>query len=297
MRNAGKPDLATLDNNDGMNSDAGAIVQSGQAIQQVRTQYSGAITVQKPRNRKELLASSLEEARLCGPDFYYRWTVNTKDGPAIVQGVSIDGAMILARNFGNCGVPVQLNVDAPGHWVLEATFVDLETGFNVTRLFRQRKGQTAGKKMDSDRSQDIAFQIGQSKAQRNVIVKALPIWLLQPCFEAAQAVEEEKYKDVAVHAPKALAAWGKNHGITQEQLEKKIGRKVAAWTPRDLAVLAAIYRGIKEGSTTLENEFAGEGPAEPEAQPAETAAAAAAVKPEEQDATYEDVPAAGNKGS
>ena len=265
MRTQGKPNLAAVqDLDDGNMSDAGAIVSAGATLMQTKTQYSGAITVQRKRNRTELLKACKEEARLCGPDFFYRWTVKDKNSPtgkAIVEGVSIDGAMILARNYGNCAVPVELAQDAPQHWILQATFVDLETGFNVTRLFRQRKNQRTFKG-DEDRGLDIAFQIGQSKAQRNVVVKAMPVWLLKECFEEASAVEVEKFKDVERFRPRAIEAY-KAFGVTQEQLEKKVGRNAAAWEPRDIAILNSIIRGIKEGSTTIQNEFGDE----PEEQP------------------------------
>lgn len=251
-----------------MQSDAGAIVAAGGTIQQTRTQYSGAISVQRKRNRKDVLQACIEEARLCGPDFYYNWSVKDKNSPtgkSIIEGTSIDGAMILARNYGNCAVPVQLLADTPRHWIIEATFLDLETGFNVTRLFRQRKSQkTMG---DEERMQDIAFQIGQSKAQRNVIVKAMPVWLLEKCFSEAKAMEAEKYKDVAKHAARFVDSYAKG-GVTKDMLEKKVGRNVASWTPQDIAILAAIARGIKEGSTTIQNEFLDEPASEEQKPPA-----------------------------
>jgi len=278
MRTNGKPNLAHFqDGMDHPTSDAGAIVQAGGTLQQTATSYSTAVTVQRPREKKSVLSAVVEEAGLCGEGFFYSWTVNdrsSKTGKSLVEGVSIDGAMIMARNWGNCAVPIGLVQDAPQHWVLSADFVDLETGFNVRRLFRQRKSQSAGK-MDAERSLDIAFQIGQSKAQRNVILKAMPEWLVTQALDAAKATAEAKYEDVPKHAPKFVATF-KKLGVTQEQLEAKLGYPMADWQPRDLVALAAIGRAIKDRQTTVANEFP-----EPEAEPAKPAAASAAAPPRE----------------
>lgn len=277
MRTQGKPavydgqfdDESNGNGGNGM-SDAGAIVAAGSALMQTRTQYQSAMAVQKPRDLKLLKARCMDEAELAGEDFFYSWTVKTKDGKReLVEGMSIEGAMILARNFGNCAIPTDLVVDAPQHWVICATFVDFETGFNVPRLFRQRKSQSTGK-MDRDRALDIAFQIGQSKAQRNAIDKGMPMWLKKACMGKAQEAAASKYADVPKLAPKAVAKFA-SLGVSQAQLEEKLGVPFEQWKPRDLATLAAILRGVENGETTIDNEFAPEPEPSAPAAPAEAA--------------------------
>jgi len=289
MRHNGKPQLA-LDDPQAAGSDAGAIVQSGGTLQQTQTAYSTAVQVQKPRAPKRVLAAVCDEAALCGEGFWYSWSVKDKNSPtgkSLIEGVSIDGAMILARNWGNCAVPIGLEADAPQHWVLSADFVDLETGFNVRRLFRQRKNQKSSGKMDAERSLDIAFQIGQSKAQRNVILKAMPEWLVTQALDAARDSAEGKYKDVKKHAPRFIDRF-KAMGVTEEQLERKLGRKVAYWEPRDLVTLAAIGRAIKDRQTTVEHEFAEERADEAQA------ATEADAQPSEPTAGTEEAPLEGD---
>jgi hypothetical protein len=259
MRSMGQPVLqATFDegaNDDGDVSDAALMLQQGSTIQRVQTQYAGAITVQKPRNRKDVQKAVLEEAELAGEDFFYSWTTQNKDGTrGLVEGISIEGAMIMARCWGNCAIPTELAQEGPSHWILSATFVDLETGFNVPRLFRQRKNQTAGGKMDKDRAMDIAFQIGQSKAQRNAIDKAMPTWLKEAALAKAKATSEGRFRDVAKSNKEALASFGK-WGITQQQLEEKLGLPIEQWTARDHVSLSGLYRAIRDRQTSVREEF------------------------------------------
>ncbi len=44
-------------------------------------------------------------------------------------------------------------------------------------------------------------------------------------------------------------------GVTLEQLEKRVGRQQDAWTPDDVASLAALGKAIKAGTTTTFEEF------------------------------------------
>lgn len=44
-------------------------------------------------------------------------------------------------------------------------------------------------------------------------------------------------------------------GVTLEQLEKRVGRQQDAWTPDDVASLAALGKAIKAGATTTFEEF------------------------------------------
>ena len=166
-------DLALI----GAGSMAGEIIESGKTLQQARAGFVTAVTVQKPRERMKVLRACEEEAAIAGDEFFYAWTVTNKDGKkSLIEGPSVNLALTAVRNWGNSGVMVNVD-ETHDTYIFTATFVDLETGFNLQRTFRQRKTKKIGK-YDQDRAEDIIFQIGQSKAIRNVIVNALPSWLV-----------------------------------------------------------------------------------------------------------------------
>ena len=164
-----------------------SFLNEGKALQKTQTQYTTAIAVQRPRSISRVTKNVLEEAKLAGSAFFYRWEVkNKKTGrKSTVQGPSIDLAMCVARNYGNCVVDIE-GTETPTHYMLKGVFIDLETGFTVPRLYRQRKNQNIGGDYGDDRSEDIVFQIAQSKAQRNAIVKAVPNWLIDKAIEEAR---------------------------------------------------------------------------------------------------------------
>jgi hypothetical protein len=228
----------------------------GTVAKRVQTGYTTAITVQQPRSLARTTKGVLDEAAIAGSDFYYRWEIkNKKTGKtSVVQGGSIELAMAIARHFGNCAVPTEVE-ETPTHYIFKAVFVDLETGFNFERLFRQRKSQSLGN-YDADRQDDIVFQIGQSKAQRNAILKAVPSWLIDKAVEVARKAEIDNIKaeDITIARANTLSFFEK-YGVTPDRIEVVIGRDSDHWTVEDIANLRGSAKALKEGRITAEELF------------------------------------------
>ena len=231
------------------------LVASGAALQKVQTQFSTAVAIQRPRRRLEVIRACEEEATIAGDDFYYSWTVKAKEGPKLVEGLSVQAALAAARNWGNCGIPcsVEENMNT---YIFTATFVDLETGFNLQRTFRQKKNLNIGKKYD-ERAEDIVFQIGQSKAIRNVILNALPSWLTTKMLAKAKenVIEKINKMGIAVAREKTVAFFAK-YGVTADRIESKLGgKKVTAWDAEDLALLQGAMNTLISGQESADSLF------------------------------------------
>ncbi len=252
-----------------------AIPPQGQAMQQMKTEYHTAVRVQQPRSLETITKNVLHEAHLAGSGFYYRWEVKTKSGPQIVQGGSIDLAMSLARNFGNCAVDIQVD-ESESHYLFTSMFVDIESGFQVKRLFRQRKRQNIGAGMSGERQDDIVFQIGQSKCTRNTILRSVPAWLVNMAIDEARKAEVGKVNaDNIVEARGRLLAWFAQRGVTEAQLEAYCGCKVNQITAETIADLRGMATGVEEGRVDLRELFP---PIDDEPKPAEQPAKKAAAK-------------------
>jgi len=239
-----------------------ATVQQGPGalpVQRIQTQYATAVAVQQPRRLGRVLRRITREASLAGEDFFYSWT----QGGKVIEGISAEGAMILVRNYGNVVVEPELVSEGPTHWNLKATFVDLEAGVTSGRIYRQRKGESHQKKQrdDQDRLLDIAFQIGQSKALRNAILRCMPEWLQRRALEVAKEAAMKRYRtELPDMVAKAIAAY-KELGVTVDELEAKLvdedgqPKPEASWTVSDVGVLRALYRAIVARETNVQKEF------------------------------------------
>lgn len=217
--------------------------------------------VLEKRNLVAVIKSVEEEIALIGEDAIYSWTVNdnstTPPSRKLIEGLSIDGAMVVARHFGNCSVEANEVVETPTGHLMPATFTDHQTGFSVTRIFKQAKGRKGGGNYgDAGRKDEIDFAIGQSKALRNVIDNGVSPILVKKAIEAAKSDIRKKVEDqiekrgsvekVVGDMIEALSAFGigeprvlaKFHRATREAIE--LDDMVLMWN--DLKML----RGKKE---------------------------------------------------
>jgi hypothetical protein len=279
-RTSGQPQMDTSDPIDGVFEDdqkngaapADALTTVSAAMR-VQTRYTTAMVVQKPRDLDAITKRVLKEAELAAATFYYQWG----QGKGLVEGVSIEGAMIMVRNWGNCVADSRVVEEGPMHWIIDGIFIDLESGFTLSRQFRQRKSeshQKTGKDGDAERKVDIAFQIAQSKSQRNVVVRAMPGWLVAAALEKAKEAEAKGYATkIPEMIAKSVEAYGKL-GVKMVDLEKKVGTPNAGWTSDDIRVLLALHRGIMARETSVPTEFPWLAP------PAETPDPKAAATPD-----------------
>ena len=223
---------------------------AGAPMMQIKTGYVTAVAVQVPRPTiDEIAAKVFKEAESAAGSFYYSWRVKKKDGGTEqIEGGSIDLAMSLARNYGNCVVDVEA-VETVSHITFKGVFLDLETGFTCPRLYRQRKSQQISSKMDADRQEDMVYQIAQSKAIRNATLRAMPKWVIDEAIEIARASELQKIKKEPPEKARAKAIkFFAEYGITVDRIVAKFdGRTPDQWTPEDLLVLRESAASVSEG--------------------------------------------------
>lgn len=224
------------------------------SMMQVKSEYTTAVSVVKPRNLNIVISRCVEEANIAGEEFYYSW----RQGGSIIEGITVSGALAIARNWGNSAVQVKVE-ETFQSYLFYASFIDLETGFNLIRPFRQNKQSPKTKEgkdiYSGERGADIVFQIGASKALRNVILNAVPKWLSDKVLEISK---NNVSKDIdKIGLPKAIEAIEKKIkllGIPQLAVEKEFG-KSSTWDNPKLVQLKGILRSIEDKLETPESFF------------------------------------------
>lgn len=220
--------------------------------------FNAVITAQRvavPRdivavqNRLRVLASTFSDL------YVYSWDVKSaQGGKSEISGPTIKLANDLAREYGNCVIDMAVD-NNPDNWVFHARFTDLETGYSQVRLFQQRKNQNLGGRMDADRKLDMSFQIGQSKAIRNVVVNSLQTYTTFMVEEAERSVlvKVSNDKDKVWEFINNVL---ERHGVKLHQIEAHIGRRSKDWTIRNLATVYMQVRGIHEGMSDPKELYA-----------------------------------------
>ncbi len=213
---------------------------------QTRSSYQTAVQVIRPRNLQDIERRCLVEAQMAGDSYYYSW----KQGGEIIEGLTVGAALSMVRNFGNCAIECRV-VEQPLCYVFEGVFIDLETGFNLVRPFRQNK--VSPKKKDGgdvykgERGTDIIFQIGTSKAMRNAVLNALPKFLSDKVFSEAKKNVRSKIETMGIEKAKsmilkkALAL-----GISQERVEEQYGKE-HGWNIEVVIQVTSALRAVEDG--------------------------------------------------
>lgn len=233
----------------------------------------GVIATQRiapPRQMPTVLSSLKAQAQRAYDSWFYRLPVKGKDGKqGYIEGASIQCAMAVARAFGNCQVDCSDVQETQQAFIYSARFVDIETGFTVVRPFRQRKGAASLGK-NKGRNEDMDFQIGASKAMRNVICNALAD-VTDYAFDAAKNSMVEKIgRNLEGSRSRAIERYAQL-GIDLTRVERIYGKKSTEWLAPDIAKMVSEIQAISDGMA-LASDFYPDEPT-PTAQPEATAKA------------------------
>ena len=214
----------------------------------------GAQPVYKERKNQKVLAQLKELAAMAGNDWFYRYPVKSKDGSTtFIEGPSIKLANAVARVFGNCVTEVR-EVDVGDAFVFYARFSDIETGFSMERAYRQRKTQQSFKTKDAERQLDIAYQIGQSKAIRNVICNSIGTYTDWAFVEARGSLVNKIGKDLNKWRQDTLDAIARLP-VDIKRVNAIIGRGPKEWLADDIARIVSMGRAINDGMATIDDTF------------------------------------------
>lgn len=248
----------------------------------------GAQRVAVQRDESEILRKIKVLAAAAGEDWFYRYPVRRKVVDQVtgrekwvtdyVEGPSIKCANNVARLYGNCDIDVR-EFDVGTHWVYYARFIDLETGYSLTRPFRQRKSQRS-MKTDAGRQEDIVYQIGASKAIRNVVCNALEFFAAYAADEAKASIVE-KVAARADHYRERIVKRVADLKIDLKRIEVARGRPIKEWSAADLARTIAELQAIQDGMTTPDEIYpTGDQPPAAEPEPAQQVVPSAEQKPD-----------------
>lgn len=217
----------------------------------------GAQHVAIRRDEADVLRKLRVLAASAGDDWYYRFPVSRRnpDGSRStdwIEGASIKCATNVARLYGNCEIDVRV-FDLGEQWIYYARFTDIETGFTLTRPFAQRKSQKV-MRTDAGRSDDIVFQIGASKAIRNVVTNALEFFTSFAVDEARSAIVDRVGKRLDHYRSRVLERLSEMR-IDVRRVERARGRAYKDWVADDIARTIAELQAIQDGMATADETF------------------------------------------
>jgi hypothetical protein len=243
---------------------AAAAERIGQAtaVEQARAvaEVQAAIVVaqQCPRDlvkaREQMLESCAQKGLAERAFFRY------SRGGGQITGPSVHLARELARCFGNVqyGLSELRRDDEHGQSEMQAWAWDVETNTRASTTFIVPHGRDTqkGRKALTD-LRDIYENNANNGARRlrEQIFAVIPTWFTEEAKSRCQrTIEDGGGVPLPQRVSRAIDLFSEM-GISEQQLETRVGRPTGKWDARDVAQLTVVYTSLQRGEVTREDEF------------------------------------------
>lgn len=175
-----------------------------------------------------------------------------------VEGPTIRFAEELARCWGNLDYGIKELSQDDGKSEMQAYCWDLETNAQSVQNFTNPHAREVSGKMKELTSQRDIYENNANMATRRLrarILAILPAWYVEDCIEQCKKTLAGNSEEPLVDRVKKMVLAFSKLGVTQEQIETRLGRKVDTMTPDDLVDFIGIYNAIKQGESRAAEWF------------------------------------------
>ena len=180
-------------------------------------------------------------------------------GGQTVTGPSIRLAEVLAQNYGNLDFGIRELERREGSSIAESYCWDIETNVKQTKQFnvahvRDTKG--GGKLLTSERDiYEIIANMG-ARRLRNCILGIIPGDFVDDAVARCKKVlaAGDKNDPLEARIRRVVLAF-KEHGVTQEMIEKRLGHAISLTTGEEIVDLQGIFNALRDKTATRQEFF------------------------------------------
>lgn len=247
------PVIADLDN---INQGTVAI-EASRAIAEAQ----GKLVIAKrfPRNEVAAFAKAMEACQR--PAMAEKAFYSFPRGGQKVEGPTIRFAEELARCWGNIDYGIKELSQDDGKSEMQAYAWDLETNAQSVQNFTNPHQREVGKKMQTLTSQRDIYENNANMATRRLrsrILAILPSWFVEECIVECKRTIAGNNDTPLIDRVKKMVLQFAKLGVTQEQIEARLKRKVDTMTIDDFTDYIGIYNAIKNGESKVADWFEAE---------------------------------------
>lgn len=175
-----------------------------------------------------------------------------------VEGPTIRFAEELARCWGNIDYGIKELSQSDGKSEMQAYAWDLETNAQSVQNFTSPHAREQGKKMVTLTTQRDIYENNANMATRRLrsrILAILPSWFVEDCVAECKKTLAGGNDTPLVDRVKKMAVQFAKIGVTQEQIERRLKRKVDTMNADDFVEYIGIYNAIKQGESKIADWF------------------------------------------
>lgn len=260
-----------------------AFVETGSAREMAEVQAAVVMAKRFPRDQQAAMDRIMVACQR--PTLAAQAVYQYSRGGSDVKGPSIRLAEALAQAWGNIQYGMREVEQRDGESTMLCYAWDLESGTRVERSFQvKHERHTRSGKYALEDPRDI-YELGANQGSRRVRACLLQLLPGDVVEAAVEQCERTLHADVDLTPERLTAmvnAFGE-FGVTRDQIEKRLQRRLDTMTPAQFVGLRRIYTSLKDGVSVPSDFFEGEngGAQAPPETPSgnEQAKAALGVKP------------------
>lgn len=212
-----------------------------------------------PRNEVQAYAKAMEACQR--PTMAEKAFYSFPRGGQTVEGPTIRFAEELARCWGNIDYGIKELSQDEGKSEMQAYAWDLETNAQSVQNFTNPHQREQGKKMVTLTSQRDIYENNANMATRRLrsrILAILPSWFVEDAIAECKKTLAGKNDLPLVDRVKKMVVQFAKLGVTQEQIEARLKKKIDTMNADDFVEYIGIYNAIKQGESKIAEWFEAE---------------------------------------
>lgn len=212
-----------------------------------------------PRDEVQAYAKAIEACQR--PTMAEKAFYSFPRGGQTVEGPTIRFAEELARCWGNIDYGIKELSQDNGKSEMQAYAWDLETNAQSVQNFTNPHQREQGKKMVTLTSQRDIYENNANMATRRLrsrILAILPSWFVEDCIEECKKTVAGNNETPLIDRVKKMVIRFAKFGVTQEQIEQRLKKKVDTMTSDDFVEYVGIYNAIKNKESKISEWFEAE---------------------------------------
>ena len=179
-------------------------------------------------------------------------------GDQTVEGPTIRFAEELARCWGNIDYGIKELSQDKGKSEMQAYAWDLETNAMSVQNFTNPHIREAGKQQITLTSQRDIYEVNANMGARRLrarILAILPNDLVEDAVEMCKKTLAGKSDEPLIDRVRKMVVQFTKFGVTQEQIEARLGHGVESMSADDLVEYIGIFNSLKEGASKASEWF------------------------------------------
>ena len=252
------PDMPTMQG--GVMAHLDNINQGTVAIEASRAiaEAQGKLVIAKrfPRDEVQAYAKAMEACQR--PTMAEKAFYSFPRGGQTVEGPTIRFAEELARCWGNIDYGIKELSQDEGKSEMQAYAWDLETNAQSIQNFTNPHQREVGKKMQTLTSLRDIYENNANMATRRLrsrILAILPSWFVEDAIAECKKTLAGQNDLPLVDRVKKMVVQFAKLGVTQEQIEGRLKKKIDTMNADDFVEYVGIYNAIKNGESKISEWF------------------------------------------